>query len=93
LINIQNERRGVNSNIELSSPEIISIAKHKINKSGNQRSAIQIFNITIETPNSASKIQKILNNSETLKPIPYSADKALVFFTKNNLTKQQYINI
>jgi hypothetical protein len=69
----------LNSNIELSFPEIISMAKHKINKSG-KRSVVHIFNKTTETPNCASKIKKILNNSETLKRIPFSADAALAFF-------------
>jgi len=39
-----------NSNIELTSPEIISAAKHKINKSG-QRSVVQIFNTTTNLKN------------------------------------------
>jgi hypothetical protein len=82
----------LNSNIKLSSPEIISIAKYKINKSG-QRSIVQIFNKTTETLNCASIIKKILNNFETLKPIPHSAGEALVFFIENNSTEQQCINI
>lgn len=82
----------LNSNIELTSPEIISAAKHKINKSG-QRSVVQIFNTTTTTPKRAKKIKKILKNSETLKPIPYNPDEALAFFIENNLTKQQYVNI
>jgi len=39
------------------------------------------------------KFKKILNISETLKLVPYSADEALAFFIENNLTKQQYVNI
>jgi len=69
----------LNSNIELSSPEIISAAKYKLNKSG-QRSVVQLFNKTIAAPNRANKIKKILKNSESLKPIPYSADEAFLLF-------------